>query len=163
MCRWGRGSITPPIFSNLQENWAKVNLATREVATVFSITCFCFISNSWWNCQTPTPLTEGVSARHCSLSFDCCYNEGKLVPFMSTYHFVLVVCRHSMTASIPMGLCLSIMHLFSFLGAAFQSPHAAALAFNYENSFDRVVLISFIGIINCLRRPILSALAPVLC
>ena len=46
MCEWGRGGVTPLIFSNLPDSWSIVSHAVRELATVFSVTFF--LSSSSW-------------------------------------------------------------------------------------------------------------------
>ena len=41
----GVGASCSPILSNLRESWSKVSQTTRGLATVFSVTFFCFNDN----------------------------------------------------------------------------------------------------------------------
>ena len=59
MCRW-EALHPPPLFSNLQENWSKVShTATRELATVFSVTFF--NSNNSFSIGGNAPPQQKVS------------------------------------------------------------------------------------------------------
>ena len=64
------GGVAPPIFSNLQESWSKVNQALRGFATVFSVS-FSFsnnlVNNIWGQLViTPPPPPTGVSEHYCT-------------------------------------------------------------------------------------------------
>ena len=68
MCGWkgvGRASCRP-IFSNLRESWSKVCHAAGELATLFSLTLFCFlVATTGKLVKSPPPPTDGFLAIHC--------------------------------------------------------------------------------------------------